>query len=159
MELIEGDIRLVLKSPGEVREFIQSLPPDVKKEMSDVWLELVESTDQADPWVHGFSIQLISSGELIGNGGFKGPPDSGGDVEIAYGIDPAFQGKGFASLAAQALTKYAISEPDVTSVIAHTLAENNASTRVLTKCGYQFCGEVVHPEDGNVWKWQFPSQL
>ena len=41
----------------------------------------------------------------------------------------------------------------VRTVIAHTLAEDNASTRVLQKVGIQFVGEHNDPEDGVVWQW------
>lgn len=39
-------------------------------------------------------------------------------------------------------------------VRAHALPEPNASTRVLTKCGFRFLGEVIDPEDGLVWRWE-----
>ena len=32
--------------------------------------------------------------------------------------------------------------------------EANASTRVLTKCGFRHVGEVMDPEDGLVWRWE-----
>lgn len=31
---------------------------------------------------------------------------------------------------------------------------NDASTRVLTKCGFAFIGEVIDPEDGLVLRWE-----
>src|SRR6266702_2366495 len=39
-------------------------------------------------------------------------------------------------------------------VRAHTLPEENASTRVLLKCGFRHLGTVVDPEDGPVWRWE-----
>ena len=39
-------------------------------------------------------------------------------------------------------------------VRAHTLTEANASTRVLTKCGFQRINEVIDPDDGLVWRWE-----
>ena len=44
--------------------------------------------------------------------------------------------------------------PMVRQVIAHTLPEPNASTRVLQKAGMTFAGEVIDPDDGRVWRWQ-----
>jgi RimJ/RimL family protein N-acetyltransferase len=77
-------------------------------------------------------------------------------VEIAYGIAPEHQGKGYATEAAAALTDYAFRQREVRAVRAHTLPENNASTRVLTKCGFRRVGEVIEPEDGLVWRWEKP---
>ena len=57
---------------------------------------------------------------------------------------------------AQALAHYAFRSGRVSLVRAHTLPQENASTRVLTKCGFDFVGEVIDPEDGLVWRWELP---
>ena len=93
------------------------------------------------------------SGQTVGGCGFKGPPTDG-VVEIAYAIEPEHQGQGFATQAAAALYAYASCQAEVCIVRAHTLPEENASTRVLTKCGFEKVGEVVDPEDGPVWRWE-----
>ena len=49
------------------------------------------------------------------------------------------------------------SSPDVTWIIAHTLPEKSASTRVLEKNGRRFTGEVLDPEDGRVWRWEYAA--
>jgi RimJ/RimL family protein N-acetyltransferase len=94
------------------------------------------------------------SGAEVGTCGFKGPPSADGVVEIAYGVNPDYQGKGYATEAVQALIDYALSSGNVRVVRAHTLPEQNASTRVLTKCGFRCIGEVIEPEDGLVWRWE-----
>ena len=63
-------------------------------------------------------------------------------------------GEGYATEAAEALVIFAFSSDQVRVVRAHTLPEANASTRVLTKCGFRFIGEVIDPEDGLVWRWE-----
>jgi RimJ/RimL family protein N-acetyltransferase len=75
-------------------------------------------------------------------------------VEIAYGVASEHQGKGYATEAAEALVTYAFGSGQVRVVRAHTLAESNASTRVLTKCRFRRIGEVIDPEDGLVWRWE-----
>lgn len=91
---------------------------------------------------------------LIGLGGYKGAPDAEGIVEIGYGIAPAYRGKGYAREAAQGMIDYAFRQPAVEKVWAHTLAEPNASVRVLTKCGLTMIGEFEDPDDGKIWRWQ-----
>ena len=90
---------------------------------------------------------------VVGMCGCRKAPDAEGAVEIAYGIAPGFQGRGLATEAAQALVKRAFLRDDVKTVIAHTLREHNASTRVLTKCGFERTGEAMDPDEGVVWKW------
>lgn len=106
-----------------------------------------------DPWRFGYIIIEKVGDLVIGQCGFTGPPDDSGTVEIAYSIAPAYQGKGYATEAAQALIEIARREPKVRLICAHTLAEENASTRVLEKCGLRKTGEAV--EEGlPIWRWE-----
>jgi [ribosomal protein S5]-alanine N-acetyltransferase len=90
--------------------------------------------------------------ELVGWGGFKGPPRDG-VVELGYEIAEARQGRGLATAAARAMVDEAFADEGVSAVIAHTLAEHNASNRVLEKAGFRFDGEAQ--EDGEtVWRFR-----
>jgi RimJ/RimL family protein N-acetyltransferase len=91
--------------------------------------------------------------ELVGWGGFKGPPDENGVVELGYEISKARAGRGLATAAARAMVDEAFADDSVTAVIAHTLAERNASNRVLEKVGFSFDGEAE--EDGErAWRFR-----
>ena len=125
----------------------------VSDEVSPEFRKKLESAEGPDLWTWGFGVLHVGRGEVIGTCGFKGPP-SEGCVEIAYGIVPEHQGKGYATETAGALVKYAFEKSDVTTVRAHTLPEENASTGVLKKCGFERVGEVNDPEDGLVWRWE-----
>jgi len=92
---------------------------------------------------------------VVGSCGFKGPTTAEGIVEIAYGIAPEYQGNGYATQAARELVGFARSDGKIRVVRAHTLAEKNASTRVLDKCSLRWIGEVEHPDDGLVWRWEY----
>ena len=148
------NLRLVPQTREDVRTQIEQMQPHEKAELSAAWLALLDGSTSADPWIHGFMLVHRISGVVIGRCGFKGPPEADGVVEIAYGVAPEHQGKGYATEAAAALVKYAFSNRQVRVVRAHTLPEPNASTRVLTKCGFQRVGEVIDPEDGLVWRWE-----
>jgi ADP-ribosylglycohydrolase/RimJ/RimL family protein N-acetyltransferase len=91
---------------------------------------------------------------LVGLGGYQGPPSEEGVVEIGYSIAPAHRGRGLATQAARALTHVAFLDPRVEAVEAHTLAEPNASTRVLEKVGMTRVAERVLPGEGPVWQWR-----
>lgn len=147
-------LNLVPNSPEQLRAMIDSLPPDQKAEMSPDWLARAQAATTSDPWLHGFTIHLLEGNAPVGSVGFKSPPSPDGIVEIAYGIEPKHQGNGYATEAAQALVTFAFSQPEVRLVCAHTLPEENASTRVLTKCAFEKVGEVVDPEDGPIWRWE-----
>jgi [ribosomal protein S5]-alanine N-acetyltransferase len=147
-------LRLILPSTEDLLARIESLSPADRAEVSPDWLARVRASTAADPWTHGFSMVEPASGAVIGSCAYKGPPDEGGVVEIAYAVDPEYQGRGYATEAARALVNFAFGSGRVRLVRAHTRAENNASTRVLAKCGFERIGEVVDPEDGLVWRWE-----
>jgi len=126
----------------------------VSDDVSEKFLTSVRTLRSADPWRLGFAVVYPEIRSVIGSGGFKGPPDSAGMVEIAYGIVPEFQGRGYATEVARALVAYALESGLVRTVRAHTLPTPNASTKVLKKCGFEFIGEVIEPDDGRVWRWE-----
>ncbi len=95
---------------------------------------------------------------LVGNGGYYGPPNPGGEVEIGYEIAPACRNRGYATEVARAFVRFAFDDPRVRCIVAHTLPEENASSAVLTKIGMRFAGERTDPEVGVVWHWFMSSR-
>lgn len=132
----------------------------VSGDVSPHWLDAVRrSVGQGpNPWQRGFWIIEKESGQIVGGAGFKGEPDAAGMVEIAYGVVPSREGRGYATEAARALIHFARGDARVRLLRAHTRPEANASTRVLTKCGFVHVGDVVDPEDGPVWRWEQRAQ-
>jgi len=125
-------------------------------EIASGYVEMLGSSSEPDVWRHGFAVVDRGRQVVAGNAAFVGPPDEDGAVEIAYAIVPEFEGRGYATQVATALTEFALADERVTCVYAHTLPEKNASTRVLEKNGFTFAGEVRHPEDGLIWRWERP---
>lgn len=93
---------------------------------------------------------------LIGNGGYAGDPSEVGEIEVGYEVAPHYRRRGYASEAVRALVEYAFEDPGITRVLAHTLAEENASVQVLRKVGFHWDGELVLEEGGAVWRWAYP---
>ncbi len=149
-----ADLDLVLQSPADVLKWIDSLPAEVRAEVSPDWVARVHNTPPGDPWALSYSIIDRASGATIGSCAFKGPPDAAGMVEVAYGIDEAHRCRGFATQATSGLVQFAINSGKVRLIRAHTLADNVASARVLAKSGFQRIGEVVEREDGLVDRWE-----
>lgn len=89
---------------------------------------------------------------LIGFGGYKGPPNADGVVEIGYALAPSYRGVGLATEAASAMARTALASSGVACVRAHTLPEDNASTAVLRRVGMRLDGPAR--EGGReVWRW------
>jgi RimJ/RimL family protein N-acetyltransferase len=145
---------LVLRTPAEIIAFVEAMPPADRAEVSPDWLARVRATPAGDPWALGFAVVERAGGALVGSCGFKGPPDPDGVVELAYGMDAAHRGRGYATEAAGALTEFAFADGRVRQVRAHTKPDNAASARVLTKCKFTRVGEVIDPDDGLVCRWE-----
>ena len=154
VEIQTEHLSLVLQTPEQTLAAIEAMSPADRAEVSPDWLARVRSSSGPDPWALGFAVVHRASATAIGTCGYKGPPDPDGVVEISYGINPDHRGKGYATEAAAALLSYAFGDPRVRVVRAHTFEKENASTRVLTKCGFRPVGEVIDPEDGLVWRWE-----
>jgi ribosomal-protein-alanine N-acetyltransferase len=152
LALIEGatEFRSSFGFPAAdgLREFL--LGPEVAPD----YVDMLRSSAKADIWRHGFAIVEKDSKYVVGNVAFVGPPDENGEVEIAYAIALAFEGRGYATQAAAAITDFAFSHKRVKTVRAHTMPEENASTHVLKKNGFKFAGEIEHPQDGLIWRWE-----
>jgi RimJ/RimL family protein N-acetyltransferase len=119
-----------------------------------LWRKFMLSVRAVPPWI-GYLTVDESSRTIIGTCAFKGNPNQEGTVEIAYFTFPDHEGKGYATAMAHALIQIALTSPEVPGIIAHTLPQANASTKVLQKVGMKFVGDVIDPEDGPVWRWQY----
>jgi ribosomal-protein-alanine N-acetyltransferase len=153
-EILTDNLKLLLQTTEQVLASIDAMSPADRAEVSPEWLARMQASSSSDPWLHGFAVTHRESGVIIGSCGFRAPPGPEAFVEIAYGIDPAYQGRGYATEAARALVAFAFGSGKVSLVRAHTKPTESASTRVLTKCRFVRVGDVVDPEDGLVWRWE-----
>lgn len=146
------DLLFLMNSPEQMRSRLNAMTAEQQSQFSADWLAKLDAATETDPWVHGFRVLDRKTEEHVGDGCFKGPPKDG-VVEMAYSVEPQFQGKGIGTQIAEVLTDFALGN-DVPRVIAHTLHEKNASARILTKCGFESVGAVEDPEDGTVYRWE-----
>jgi ribosomal-protein-alanine N-acetyltransferase len=84
---------------------------------------------------------------LVGTGGFFGPPDVSGTVELGFAVLPSFRGRGHATEMVRALAAHALSQPGVERVVADSLVKDRATQAVLLRNGFRV---VQPPEPGLV---------
>ena len=143
-----------LESPSRLAEVARmdvsaEWPPELyDRDPIEFTLRRLEaSPDETAWWLYYFLLkQPRGAGLAIGCGGYKGPPDAEGTVEIGYSIVPEYRRRGFAAEATMGLVNAAFSRPDVTRVIAETLPSLTPSIGVLEKCGFRLTG--AGSEDG-----------
>jgi ribosomal-protein-alanine N-acetyltransferase len=112
--------------------------------------KMTQAEENTHVWYTYWLVVVTQEPFGAGLAGFKGYPDEDGEVEIGYGIDPSYQGKGYTTEAVQALIAWALGEPDCKSVIApDTKKWNIASNRILEKVGMHVYNET---DDALFWK-------
>lgn len=103
-----------------------------------------------EPWV---GYVAVVDGEGVGGGAFVGPPTDN-CVEIAYFTLKEHEGRGFASQTAAGLVEIARQAAPQVQLKAFTLMEQNASTRILQRLGFEVIGTSQDPDAGEVWEWR-----
>lgn len=147
MKLIETS------SSGEPMEPISERPA-VAADVCSGYVNLYRSAGFVPPWV-GY-LAMVNS-VCVWTCGFKAPP-ANNRVEIAFFTLPDHEGRGFATQMAQALIEVARRADSSLVIAAQTLPQGGASTAILRKLGFNLVGTVNHPEDGEVWEWQYARQ-
>jgi RimJ/RimL family protein N-acetyltransferase len=100
---------------------------------------LEEGGEEVEGWYGWYAVReadLECPRTLVGAGGYMGPPDAEGTVEIGYSVLPAWQRRGYASEIVDVLVEHAFTFAFVERVIAHTTKANPASISVLLRCGF-----------------------
>ena len=164
LKLIPCDTE-ILKSAIEGNEL---LAKKINATVQDNWTEfgigalqyslnkLAESEEEKNWWT--YLPVFKQDNKLIGSGGYKGKPTKDGTVEIGYEIVPTYRNRGLATEMAKGLIGNAFRDERVKSIIAHTLGQENPSTKVLQKCGFKMVEEFNDPDDGLIWKWELKGQ-
>jgi uroporphyrinogen-III synthase/uroporphyrinogen III methyltransferase/synthase len=99
--------------------------------------KMIDGGPKAVGWYGWYAILEGSEpAALVGCGGYLGPPDEAGCVEIGYSICEQWRGQGLAKELVQALVDRALAL-GAKKIVAHTTEANPASIAVLLGCGFQ----------------------
>jgi [ribosomal protein S5]-alanine N-acetyltransferase len=137
-----------LESPEKLSQFLDACVPagwppgEYDKPAIEFFRECLVVRPDAAGWYSWYVVLQPSQGgvaTVIGAGGYFGPP-SDGVVEIGYSVLSDFQRCGYATELVRGLTARAFSFPTVARIIAHTRVGNNASIKVLERCGFIYDG-------------------
>ncbi len=85
---------------------------------------------------HAWVVADKATKEVLGDVGFKGPPDENGVVEIGFSILPKFRMRGYAKEAVRVLIDHAFVSDKVRAVMAECDADNVASIMLLRASGF-----------------------
>ena len=115
-------------------------------------LDAIRDNPEVRLWGDRVMVVRPPSGEarVVGSVVFHGDPGANGVAEIAYGVEEASQGQGFATEAVAASLDWALAHPHVRAVQAATFAWHRPSLRVIEKVGMVHAGTRDHETMGEL---------
>ncbi|OLT27961.1 GNAT family N-acetyltransferase [Nocardiopsis sp. CNR-923] len=93
----------------------------------------------------------------VGNGGYHGPPDADGMVEIGYAIHPDRRRRGYGRATVAELLRRAAALPEVATVRAAIRPDNAASLATIAGFGFAHVGEQWDEIDGLEYIYERPA--
>jgi len=116
-------------------------PPEDMRDALPIFEAALRDRPEEAGWRAWYWITAGPSGAvLVGSGGFKGPPNATGVVEVGYGTLARYRRLGFAGEAVDALTVHALTQPGVRRVEAECHPHNVGSLGVLRRCRFECLG-------------------
>jgi RimJ/RimL family protein N-acetyltransferase len=120
--------------------------PELIERAFTVSLDAIRAQPEVRLW--GDRVMIVRSSpdeaRVVGSVVFHGRPEDDGIAEIAYGVEEASQGQGYATEAVDASIAWALGQPDVHAVQAATFAWHRPSLRVIEKVGMSRVGLREH---------------
>lgn len=93
------------------------------------------------------AVERKDTGELMGDVGISEVDGREHEAEVGYVIGEKFRGKGYATEALEAISRFATSALGIRVLHGRVIWGNNASVRVLEKSGYVFVNKEFGTED------------
>lgn len=110
-------------------------------------LEQLTATPGIERWLTRIAI-ADPGGPVVGYGGFHGPPDPTGMVELGYTVVPERRREGHARAILTDLIREAREDPSVSTVRATIAPDNEASLATIAGFGFVQVGEQWDDIDG-----------
>lgn len=141
--LIDGDLDAASRAAGvAMSQFLAD-----EAWLWRVRLEQVRADPASAEWIARAAV-AEPPGVVVGHGGFHGPPDADGVVEVAYSVAPEHRRQGYAKAMLRSLLERADADPAVTAVRASIRPDNIGSRATIAGFGFKKIGEQWDPEDG-----------
>ena len=112
------------------------IPSPYTDASADEWLALVAKITEQQGRPVQFAVR--SADDLIGGCGFDGFQAGKSHLaEVGYWLAKPYWGQGIMTAVVQRLCRHAFEEFGLAKITAHVFPHNQASARVLEKCGFQ----------------------
>jgi RimJ/RimL family protein N-acetyltransferase len=138
------------RSDPEVHRFQGWERTDVEAVRAEIEEMRGRAPGEPGGWVQ-LTLEEPATGALLGDVGISPVEEEAGVVKVGYTVDPAFQGRGYATEAVRALVAYAFDTLHADVVRMHASANNAASIRVAEKAGLRFVERRQYRDGDEIW--------
>lgn len=139
VEIKTKRMKLRPMTDGEIESLMERIDNDELRAAYGEMLDGCKRDPENRVWHAPWKMTLKDSQESVGYLCFKGPVQNH-FVEIGYGTQPEQEGHSYTIEALQAMTQWAFNQKGVVFVEAETAPDNEATQRVLEKCGFVMDG-------------------
>jgi ribosomal-protein-alanine N-acetyltransferase len=146
LHLQMDDPRELATSLGLSPQLSQIPDPELQSALAHMILSL-EERPQDWLWSTNWLIISLLDRMVVGGCAFHGPANPDGEVEVGYGLAPAFRGKGYMTEAIECLINWAFTQDNIAAITAETDKDNLPSQHVLNRLGLH----VVRENDTSLW--------
>jgi len=91
---------------------------------------------------------LKSEQIIIASAGFHDGPDAKGMIEIGFGVDKAYQGKGYGQELLHGMWGWVVNAPEVKTLRYTVSPDNLISQHIIKKLRFNLVGDQIDEEDG-----------
>jgi RimJ/RimL family protein N-acetyltransferase len=85
---------------------------------------------------------------IIASAGFHDAPDIDGMIEIGFGVDKRYQGRGFGQELLHGMWAWVVTDPQIKTLRYTVSPDNLISQHIIKKFGFIFKGQQIDEEDG-----------
>ncbi len=138
----------------EVMKFIR--PVGSKKEVKEAFTGFQKDWDGTEGQWMALAVELIDTGELIGDIGFRYSNKAHEQIELGYKFNTNFHGKGYGSEAMDAFVIHIDKYWEFHKVVAYCDPRNTASFKLMERYGMVKEGHFTeHYKMGDEWQDEF----
>ena len=91
---------------------------------------------------------LKSEQIIIASAGFHDGPDINGMIEIGFGVEKTYQGKGYGQELLHGMWGWVVNDPEIKTLRYTVSPDNLISQHIIKKLGFNLVGEQVDSIDG-----------
>ena len=154
----DGDLNALyrMQSDAEVARWLYNDPRTLEETRAQLSRKIAGAQLTAeDDWLSAVVVER-ETGDVVGDMALHWVSEQHKTGEIGFILDPAYQGRGYATEAARAFLTFGFESMGFHRVIGRTEARNTASARVLEKLGMRLEAHLVE----NEWvKGEWQSEL